>query len=200
MRLPSLSLSEQDKSCTPGRAELSEDTVTCVTMPKCFWSCSSCSVVTLNLLVPLHPVFTLFLMQMVWRWSGTRCALKALSAWSSGRPCRYRWCWAVSHPHSHSVLAVLCHGSRCLCTFCRWWHRTPVRTSCLLRFLVGARVCVFSLVTLGVWGGRESSCRSGTANWACFFSSCFLLHFKTGVWCFSSVFLWIVVCLFGFPI
>lgn len=85
--------------------------------------------VTLNLLVPLHPVFTLFLMQTVWRWFGTRCALKACLAWSSGRPCRYRWCWAVSHPQSHSVLAVLCHDGRCLCTFCRWWHRNPVRTS-----------------------------------------------------------------------
>lgn len=54
-----------------------------------------------------------------------------------------------------------------------------MRTCCPLRFLVGVGVCMFSSVALGIWGGRESSCRSRTADWAWFFSSCFLSHFKT---------------------
>lgn len=88
-------------------------------------------------------------------------------------------CWAVS---SQSVPALLRSDGSWMCTFPRLCHRSHVRT-CVLRLLVG--VCVFSSVALGIWGGRENSCRSRTDEWPWFVGLCFLFHFKTAV-CFSG--------------
>lgn len=101
-----------------------------------------------------------------------------------------KWCWAVS---SHSILHGLywqfCGMTVALCALSPGGDaEAPVRAHCPLRFLVGVGVCAFlSVVRQGVWGGRESSCRNRTADGACYFSSCFLSHFKTGVWYFNSV-------------